>query len=146
MRTKTKARPGTATTESALLATTEELRGTIHDLRKGIAALRNAGGSQQPQEVGARQKERRTREEEKRDATHRTQLAQPPPEQTYASAVQASTRRGRAHTVVVAKKEHQAAGIPLQLRRSSRERPKREDTALYRRHGRTGIAIWQTRV
>ena len=69
---KVKAKPGTATTESALLATIEELRGTIRDLRKEIAALRNAGGSQQPQEAGARQKERRAREEEKKDATQRT--------------------------------------------------------------------------
>ena len=112
MPAKVKAKPGMATTESALLATIEELRGTIRDLRKEIAALRNAGGSQQPQEAGARQKERRAREEEKKDATQRTQLAQP--QQTYASAVQTSTRRGRAHTVVIAKKEPQAAGIPLQ--------------------------------
>ena len=110
-----KAKPGTTPTESALLATIEELRGTIHDPRKEIAALRNAGGSQQPQEAGARQKERRAREEEKKDATQRTELAQPLPQQTYASAVQTSTRRGRAHTVVIAKKEPQAAGIPLQL-------------------------------
>ena len=87
--------PSATATEGFLLATIVELLGIIRDLRKEIAAFCNAEVSQQPKVRGARQKERHARKDEKGDATQRTQLAQPPPKQTYAAAVQASTRRGR---------------------------------------------------
>ena len=79
----------------------------------GGGTMRKAEAPQQGKEAVVRQRERRPRGEDLGDATQRTQLAQAPPKHSYAAAAQSSARKGRTHTVVVAKREPQSTGIPL---------------------------------
>ena len=89
--------------------------GTIRDLRLEIAALRKHEPAKEKAAPAAqRQRETWPTGGGNRDAMERTRLAQPTTRPTYAEAAQASSRRTRMQTKVIAMKEVPTTGIPLQ--------------------------------
>ena len=109
-----------STAEAALLATIEELRGTIPDLRAEIAALRKPAPTQKLAQTeraasSEHQRERRPSALSTPAQTQRRQLAQATTKPSYAKVTQATARKARPQTKMVVRRQPLAVGIPLQL-------------------------------